>query len=109
MVAFAAIAQLYDIICDSCSNNRYFKDNEFRRQIDQDVKRTFPEIDFFREARVQEELLNVLFCYSKKYPDLSYRQGMYECKFQLFNSIARNLSGVLNVICFILTTGYSWL
>ena len=60
--------------------NRYFKDNEFRRQIDQDVKRTFPEIDFFREARVQEELLNVLFCYSKKYPDLSYRQGMYECK-----------------------------
>lgn len=36
----------------------------------------FPDVDFYRESDVQEELTNILFLYSTIYPSIGYRQGM---------------------------------
>jgi len=38
---------------------------------------SFPEIDFFRDPKVQSELTNILFLYSVMYPSIGYRQGEY--------------------------------
>eukprot|EP00039_Didymoeca_costata_P014653 m.239350 g.239350 ORF g.239350 m.239350 type:complete len:762 (-) comp16067_c0_seq1:7335-9620(-) len=63
---------------DDAPWQKHFADAEFKKLIDQDVKRTFPEIEFFRNDQVQEDLLNILFCYSRLFPELSYKQGMHE-------------------------------
>jgi TBC1 domain family protein 5 len=63
---------------DDAPWQKYFIDTEFKKTIEQDVKRTFQEMEFFRDPVVQEELLNVLFCYSRSFPELAYRQGMHE-------------------------------
>lgn len=65
-------------IDDDAPWKKFFEDGEFRKKIDMDVKRTFPEIEFFRSDHVQESLINILFCYSRRFPELSYRQGMHE-------------------------------
>lgn len=36
------------------------------------------QVEFFRLAEVQEDMLNILFCYARMHPDLGYRQGMHE-------------------------------
>lgn len=36
----------------------------------------FPDIDFYREVDVQEQLTNILFLYSTMHPSIGYRQGM---------------------------------
>ena len=38
----------------------------------------FPDIDFFREERVQNMLLDILFILSRENEPISYRQGMHE-------------------------------
>ncbi|KAK3106658.1 hypothetical protein FSP39_024666, partial [Pinctada imbricata] len=58
--------------------NQYFVDNELRLTIKQDVIRTFPEVQFFQKAELQEKMIDALFCLSKTYEELSYRQGMHE-------------------------------
>ena len=65
-------------IDDDAPWKKFFEDGEFRKKIDMDVKRTFPELEFFRSDHVQESLINILFCYSRRFPELSYRQGMHE-------------------------------
>ncbi|XP_050539099.1 TBC1 domain family member 5 isoform X2 [Daktulosphaira vitifoliae] len=57
---------------------QYFKDVELKKLIEQDVIRTSPGIQFFQTERIQNIMVNILFCYSREYPDLSYRQGMHE-------------------------------
>ena len=57
---------------------QYFSDMELRKVIMQDVERTFPESDAFRDAAVQKLLTDVLFTWCKLNPDVSYRQGMHE-------------------------------
>ncbi|KAI8984111.1 hypothetical protein BDF20DRAFT_857996 [Mycotypha africana] len=57
---------------------QYFADTEMRRIIQQDVERTFPDIDFFRQQTVQQHLTDILFIYCKLNRKISYRQGMHE-------------------------------
>ncbi|XP_078451148.1 LOW QUALITY PROTEIN: TBC1 domain family member 5 [Lampetra fluviatilis] len=58
--------------------NRFFQDKELRAVIEQDVTRTFPEIQYFQEERVQELLTDILFCFARENEHLLYRQGMHE-------------------------------
>ncbi|XP_058812396.1 TBC1 domain family member 5 [Topomyia yanbarensis] len=58
--------------------NQHFCDQELCSVIKQDVVRTFPGVDFFRKASVQEMMTNILFCYARKHSAMCYRQGMHE-------------------------------
>lgn len=58
--------------------NRFFQDNELRQLVSQDVVRTFPDIQFFRQDHIQQMMEDILFCYVREKPDLGYRQGMHE-------------------------------
>lgn len=58
--------------------NQHFCDQELCAVIKQDVVRTFPGVDFFRKQPIQEMMINILFCYARKYPTMCYRQGMHE-------------------------------
>ncbi|KAF9281787.1 hypothetical protein BGZ74_002285 [Mortierella antarctica] len=57
---------------------QFFVDSELRKIIKQDVERTFPDNDYFRSEKVQEQLGDILFIYCKIHHDVSYRQGMHE-------------------------------
>lgn len=46
--------------------------------INKDVERTYPDIDFFRDEKIQKSLTNILFVYAKVNQDISYKQGMHE-------------------------------
>ncbi|KAG1877827.1 rab-GTPase-TBC domain-containing protein [Suillus subalutaceus] len=48
------------------------------KTIQQDVERTFPDIGYFRDDDVQQQLTNILFLYAAMHPDIEYRQGMHE-------------------------------
>ncbi|KAF9532931.1 rab-GTPase-TBC domain-containing protein [Crepidotus variabilis] len=67
--------------------NQYFTGLELRKVISQDVERTFPEIAFFREAEVQDQLTNILFLYSTMHPSIGYRQGMHELLAPLYYAV----------------------
>ncbi|KAH8117577.1 rab-GTPase-TBC domain-containing protein [Phellopilus nigrolimitatus] len=56
----------------------WFAAVELRKTIRQDVERTFPDIDYFRDFEVQAQLTYILFVYSVMHPDIGYRQGMHE-------------------------------
>uniref|UniRef100_A0A1I8G8Z1 Rab-GAP TBC domain-containing protein n=1 Tax=Macrostomum lignano TaxID=282301 RepID=A0A1I8G8Z1_9PLAT len=56
---------------------RFFRSEETRHIIYQDVRRTFPEIQYFHAADVQEKMISTLFCFAHTSP-LLYRQGMHE-------------------------------
>ncbi|XP_054279951.1 TBC1 domain family member 5-like isoform X1 [Macrosteles quadrilineatus] len=58
--------------------HQYFCNNDLRFVIKQDVIRTFPGVDFFRDERIQESMVNILFCYARDHPTMCYRQGMHE-------------------------------
>ncbi|KAI7855784.1 rab-GTPase-TBC domain-containing protein [Circinella umbellata] len=57
---------------------QYFEDSEIRKTIRQDVDRTFPDVEFFRNLKIQEKMTDILFIYCKLNQDVSYRQGMHE-------------------------------
>ncbi|KAL5245250.1 hypothetical protein ACI65C_012660 [Semiaphis heraclei] len=57
---------------------QYFKDNELKKIIEQDVIRTSPGVEYFRTNKIRNIMIDILFCYSREHPDLSYRQGMHE-------------------------------
>jgi hypothetical protein len=65
-------------LSDSSPWQLKFKDMELKKEIQQDVKRTFPDIPLFQDPKVQIVLENVLFTWSKMNPNISYRQGMHE-------------------------------
>ncbi|KAK9448246.1 uncharacterized protein V1518DRAFT_384941 [Limtongia smithiae] len=56
----------------------YWKDEDLRKDILQDIERTFPDIDYFRDEAVQHIMLDILFVYTKQDPIVSYQQGMHE-------------------------------
>jgi len=58
--------------------NQHFQDRELRRVIEQDVIRTFPDVEFFQNDLVRDSLINILFVYARCHPDIGYRQGMHE-------------------------------
>ncbi|ALC46240.1 CG8449, partial [Drosophila busckii] len=58
--------------------NQYFSDQELFAVIRQDVVRTFPGVDFFRKALIQNAMTNILFYYAREHPYMCYRQGMHE-------------------------------
>ncbi|KAL2916033.1 hypothetical protein HK105_204457 [Polyrhizophydium stewartii] len=57
---------------------QYFDDMELRKLIMQDVERTLPDQERFRDPDIQTLLCNILFVWCKVNPDISYRQGMHE-------------------------------
>lgn len=57
---------------------QYFKNKELQQEIDKDVSRTFPDIEFFRDQNIQKIMNNILFVYCKENPKLGYKQGMHE-------------------------------
>ncbi|KAL1452566.1 hypothetical protein WDU94_006784 [Cyamophila willieti] len=58
---------------------KHFCDTELKTVIRQDVVRTFPTLDFFRNnEHIQQLMVAILFCYARKYPHMCYRQGMHE-------------------------------
>ncbi|XP_075443021.1 TBC1 domain family member 5 isoform X2 [Ascaphus truei] len=58
--------------------NKFFQDKELRAMIEQDVKRTFPEMQFFQQEDVRDILTDILFCYARENEQLLYKQGMHE-------------------------------
>lgn len=56
----------------------WFAAVDLRKTIQQDVERTFPDIGYFRDDDVQQQLTNILFLYAAMHPDIEYRQGMHE-------------------------------
>uniref|UniRef100_A0A8C9QFZ7 TBC1 domain family member 5 n=1 Tax=Spermophilus dauricus TaxID=99837 RepID=A0A8C9QFZ7_SPEDA len=58
--------------------NKFFQDKELRSMIEQDVRRTFPEMQFFQQENVRKILTDVLFCYARENEQLLYKQGMHE-------------------------------
>jgi TBC1 domain family protein 5 len=54
------------------------QDEELRAEIQQDVERCMPEEQYFRQAKTQQMLLDILFIFCKMNQDVSYRQGMHE-------------------------------
>ncbi|KAJ2871684.1 hypothetical protein GGH93_004619 [Coemansia aciculifera] len=69
---------------------QYHQDQELRTTIMQDVARTFPEEAYFREARVQKLLADILFVYAKLHSSLQYRQGMHELLAPILMAVDRD-------------------
>ncbi|CAL8078390.1 unnamed protein product [Calicophoron daubneyi] len=55
----------------------HFLSHEIKRRIAQDVDRTFPGVEYFRDEKVCESMINILFCYVEN-SGFSYKQGMHE-------------------------------
>ena len=55
-----------------------YRDSDLARDIQQDVNRTFPEIDFFADQRIMLMMCNILYVYAKEHLDILYKQGMHE-------------------------------
>lgn len=69
--------------------NQFFQDSEIIEQIDRDVKRTHPDIQFFSGDSAyskanQESLKNILIIFAKLNPGIRYVQGMNEVLAPLF-------------------------
>ncbi|XP_043922172.1 TBC1 domain family member 5 [Protopterus annectens] len=58
--------------------NKFFQDKELRAMIEQDVMRTFPEMQYFQQESVRNILTDILFCYARENEQLLYKQGMHE-------------------------------
>ncbi|KAH7923851.1 RabGAP/TBC [Leucogyrophana mollusca] len=66
---------------------QWFAAVDLRKTIQQDVERTFPDIGYFRDEDVQQQLSNILFLYSIMHSDIGYRQGMHELLAPLYYAI----------------------
>ncbi|KAK7206535.1 rab-GTPase-TBC domain-containing protein [Myxozyma melibiosi] len=62
----------------------FWKDEDLRKEILQDIERTFPDFDYFRDPKVQNTMLDILFVYTKMNPVVSYQQGMHELLAPIF-------------------------
>ncbi|KAG8798411.1 hypothetical protein FRC18_008669 [Serendipita sp. 400] len=66
---------------------QWFQNMQLRKEILQDVQRTFPELSYFREKQVQTDLTNVLYLHAVKHSDIGYRQGMHELLAAIFLAV----------------------
>mmetsp|Transcript_2397 Transcript_2397/g.5470 ORF Transcript_2397/g.5470 Transcript_2397/m.5470 type:complete len:772 (+) Transcript_2397:133-2448(+) len=57
---------------------QYYENMELCKVIQLDLDRTHPGSAFFQDKKIQKQMLNILFVWSKMNPDYSYRQGMNE-------------------------------
>ena len=71
-----------DILSDN-KMSYFYKDNKLLEIIEKDMKRTYPDIQFFQQKSKNNKkenncdvLKRLLFIYSKKYPEISYVQGL---------------------------------
>ena len=53
---------------------QFFQDNELRKVIMQDIKRTYPGELMFEQKEIRDIMLNILFIYAREQPDISYKQ-----------------------------------
>lgn len=60
------------------AHNTFFKNEELENEIQLDLSRTYPDVEFFQRKKTQTEMKNILFVYAKSHPEVSYRQGMHE-------------------------------
>jgi hypothetical protein len=58
--------------------SQFFENSELDKVIDQDLKRLYPEYEFYRDEEVIKLMQRALFLWAKENPDTSYRQGMHE-------------------------------
>ena len=56
----------------------YFETRALREEIDKDLSRLHPGIDFYARPDVQRSMLSILVVWAMINPELSYRQGMHE-------------------------------
>jgi len=82
--------------------NQFFQNSELQKEIDQDIERTYPELDFFHLRNVKEALSRILFIYAKQNPRLLYKQGMHELLAPIFylldNEKIENESDILGTL-----------
>ena len=71
-----------DILSDN-KMSYFYQDNKILELIEKDMKRTYPEIPFFQQKSKNNKketncdiLKRLLFIYAKKYPEISYVQGL---------------------------------
>jgi TBC1 domain family protein 5 len=57
---------------------QWFADLELRKALWQDVERTMPEVDYFRDHRIQLAMVNLLHVWTRLNSGIGYRQGMHE-------------------------------
>jgi TBC1 domain family protein 5 len=69
---------------------QYFHDAELKKTIQQDVARTYPELDWFQIDEAQAHLLKILFSWCKACPNVAYCQGMHELLAPLYFVIVRD-------------------
>lgn len=58
--------------------NEMLEDKDMRETIHKDVVRTYQEYKFFCRKDIRDQMVSVLYYWSKTYPMFSYRQGMNE-------------------------------
>ncbi|KAL6049275.1 TBC1 domain family member 13 [Balamuthia mandrillaris] len=69
---------------DDSQWNKFFKDTELDKEIQKDVKRTFPHLHFFNSdlqkgsTKHYKAIKRILFIYAKLNPGINYVQGMNE-------------------------------
>jgi TBC1 domain family protein 5 len=73
------------------------EDNEILNLIKLDIKRTYQEIDLFRNNQVKEILIRVLYIWSKDNTETSYIQGMNEILGTLCYALYPGKSANLNI------------
>lgn len=64
--------------------NFLFKDADLKSTIRQDIERTYQEAEFFRQSYVKDQMMSILFLWSRHNQDISYRQGMNEILGSIF-------------------------
>jgi TBC1 domain family protein 5 len=56
----------------------YFESGPLREDIQKDLRRLQPGVEFFARADVQGAMLTILFVWASSNPEIAYRQGMHE-------------------------------
>ncbi|XP_065665068.1 TBC1 domain family member 5 isoform X4 [Hydra vulgaris] len=74
--------------------HKYFQDNELRSLILIDLDRLSPELEFFQNDNIRSMILQILFCYAREKPEVSYKQGMHEIISVIVYVIMKNTTAI---------------
>ncbi|XP_047137114.1 TBC1 domain family member 5 isoform X2 [Hydra vulgaris] len=74
--------------------HKYFQDNELRSLILIDLDRLSPELEFFQNDNIRSMILQILFCYAREKPEVSYKQGMHEIISVIVYVIMKNATAI---------------
>lgn len=92
-----------DILSDN-KMSYFFKDNKVLELIEKDMKRTYPNISFFQEKSKNNKkenncdvLKRLLFIYAKKYPEISYVQGLNLIISNIFYAFSKDENPFFNL------------